>query len=241
MQTIPAQLIITRPIETGAAFAKKVQKACGYDVPNILSPGLAVVPVKARLPKSFDHVIFTSANGVAQARRLGITRSVKAWCVGSRTADAARALGFETIVGGGDVAQLFETLVEARPKGKIVHLAGQHTRGDIAGKLSAAGLDCQEITVYDQQVLPPTPELLSAMSGDKPVVIPLFSARSGLILSQMEWRAPAHVIAISPFVADIALEWGADTLSTAERPDEFAMITATCRVLDQLKDGVSVT
>lgn len=241
MQTMPAQLIVTRPAETGADFARKVQKAYGDAVPVILSPGLTVVPVSARFPASASDVVFTSMHGVMQAHRLAIPLSAQAWCVGNRTAEAARALGFSAYAGGGDVGQLLDAIIDAMPRGRIVHIAGQHTRGDVVGTLIGAGLDCQEVTAYDQQVTKPTSELVSALSGDKPVVIPLFSARSGIMLSQIEWRAPVHIVAMSNHIADVVLDWGADTIRIAQKMDEPAMIAATCQVLDQLKDGAAVT
>lgn len=241
MQTTPPKLIVTRPVETGAAFADKVEAACGYEIWRILSPGLKVIPLDAVLPNSIDHVIFTSAQGVAQAQRLNVPFSAHAWCVGRRTAEAAKALGFAVTVAGGDALQLLMTLQDARPSGTLLHIAGVHTQGDIAGNLQNAGLHCAAIAAYDQQVQEPTLPLLDALSGDQPVVIPLFSARSSLILTGTTWRAPVHVIAISQAVADAVTDWGADTVQTALRPDEISMITVTCRTLDRLKDGMSVT
>ena len=241
MQTMPPQLIVTRPIQTGESFARKVEQACGYKICTVLSPGLEVVPLNTTLPANVQHVIFTSAQGVAQAKRLLVPPAAHAWCVGRRTAEAAQALGFKVTVGGGDAVQLLHTMQDSQPVGPIVHIAGVHTRGDIAGTLRTAGMNCTAVAAYDQRVLAPKKVLVQALSGDQPVVIPLFSIRSGLTLTAIDWRAPVHVVAISQAVADSVTDWGADTVQVAERPDENSMITVTCRTLDRLKDGVSVT
>jgi uroporphyrinogen-III synthase len=240
MQTMPPLLIVTRPHETGQAFARKVVAEYG-DVEVILSPGLRILPLAAEVPADVAHVIFTSANGVAQAIRLGLTPHAHAWCVGRRTADAAKALGFKVTVGGGDALQLIETIKEAAPLGRIVHVAGQHRQGDVAATLRRHGLDCSEVIAYHQLVCAPTPALEKALLGDRPLVIPLFSARSGLTIIGTDHKAPLHIIAISPSVAQMVTDWGVDTVACADSPDEAAMIAQTCIVLDRLNLGSSVS
>lgn len=239
MQTMPPILIVTRPLETGGSFAAKVVEAEPVEV--ILSPGLEIVPLEATLPDVIDHLIFTSANGVAQAKRLGLPLTAHAWCVGHKTEAAAAALGFETTFGGGDALQLIETVKVAAAKGRIVHVTGQHRQGDVAATLRRSGLDCSEIIAYDQVVCLPTPEFLRALKGDRHLVIPLFSARSGLTFSSIERRAPLHVVAISQTVADLVTDWDIDTVASAESPSEAAMVDATCKVLNRLNMGSSVS
>lgn len=239
MQTMPPLLIVTRPLATGQPFAEKVRDQFG-PVETILSPGLKIVPKDAAVPDDIAHLIFTSANGVAQTARLGLPTNAHAWCVGTKTAEAAKAQGFATTMGGGDAFQLIETVKEAAPKGRIIHVAGQNRQGDVAATLRRNGLDCGELVAYDQVISPPTPELQKAMLGDRPLVIPLFSARSGLTLLGVERRAPLHIIAISPNVADAATDWDVETVACADRPDEPAMVQETCKVLDRLNLGSSV-
>ncbi|WP_165611860.1 uroporphyrinogen-III synthase [Cognatiyoonia koreensis] len=238
---MPAKLIITRPSSSGKDFARKVNSQLGYDVPAVLAPGLAIRECDPKIPDGIQHVIFTSVHGVAQARRLRVPTTAHAWCVGEKTRRAADEIGFESTVGGGDAQQLLQTILNAKPVGLIAHIAGRHTRGDIAYVLQCAGLTAVEVTAYDQVVLPAPEELIAALHGNIPLVAPLFSARSGLILTATEWHPPVHVIAISRQVADFVTDWGADTVQIAEMPNEMAMLDATCRTVDWLKDGMSVT
>ena len=239
MQTMPPLLIVTRPYSTGQAFARKILDAFG-PVDVIMSPGLKILPLDVSVPDDISNVIFTSANGVAQANRLHLPITAHAWCVGQKTAAAAKSLGFKTTLGGGDAYQLIETVKEAAPQGKIIHVTGQHRQGDVAATLRRSGLDCVEVIAYDQLVCTPTPDFENALLGDRPLVIPLFSARSGLTFLGMKRRAPLHIVAISLAVAEAVTDWRVDTVACACQPNEAAMVEETCKVLDRLIRGPSV-
>ena len=238
MQTMPPILVVTRPEAAGQAFIKKMRQASSTVFVPLLSPGLRIVPLDASIPSSLDHVVFTSQNGVAQAARLNVPKTAHAWCVGESTASAARQLGFEITQGGGDASQLLNLLLDQRLAGKIAHIRGKHTRGDFAQILQGAGQQCVDVYAYDQIVNPPSSELKSALLGEQPLVVPLFSARSGLTLTYESWRAPVHVVAMSSYVADAATDWGVDTVQIAEAPTEDAMIRQTCTTLFHLSQSL---
>lgn len=239
MQTMPPLLIVTRPLETGKVFADQVCKKFG-PVDAVFSPGLKIVPMAASVAPNVAHLIFTSANGVAQADRLSLPKTAHAWCVGRKTAETAAALGFATTNGGGDAFQLIETVKIAAPRGKIMHVAGQYRQGDVSATLRRSGLDCEELVAYDQQVCAPSLDFRNALLGDRPLVIPLFSARSGLSFLGIERRAPVHIIAISRTVAEMVSDWHVDTVTCAESPDGPAMVDETCKVLDRINLRSSV-
>jgi len=228
-------LIVTRPDPQGAAFAAAVQRAWGGDLHVILSPLLQIlsVPVAHDL-SDLSGVIFTSFNGVAQAERLRLRTDIPAFCVGDRTAEAARDLGFETITSPGDAAQLTALIMSKRPIGHLAHIRGRHARGNIAPTLARAGIPCRDIIAYDQQVLPLTAQAQTALAGQNPVVVPLFSPRTGAIFAQSRpFEAPLHVVAISGAVLPPGLP--AQTTQVAATPDGSAMIAATLACLRALK------
>ena len=70
------------------------------------------------------------------------------------------------------------------------------------------------------------------LQGDGPVIAPVFSPRSGLVLSRelarIGHRAPLHVVAISPAAA-AALP--PHNLTIADHPDAAAMAQAVIRCL----------
>ena len=129
-------LIITRPAPDGARFA-----ADFTGVQVLLSPLQRIDPVDVVC--AAKGVIFTSTNGVAQAERLGMT-SGPAWCVGDRTAQVAKAAGFDAVSAGGDVEDLLKLILTDRPAFSLAHIRGRDARGDLAPRLRAAGIDCTD-------------------------------------------------------------------------------------------------
>ncbi len=88
-------MLLTRPAAQNARFAAQVTARFGPGVRFVDSPLLAPRFLDPTLPAGpFDAVVFTSETGVAGYRRLTAEQALPAWCVGPRTAEAARAAGF---------------------------------------------------------------------------------------------------------------------------------------------------
>lgn len=220
-------LLITRPKNDAVRLARAVTLAMGIPVQVVIAPLMRIVPVAVAGLTDLAHVIFTSANGVAQAD--DVPRSAVAWCVGTRTAAAAKEAGFVVKVGGGDAGQLLELLLDAAPQGKIAHIRGKHARGGIAEGLNAAGIDCIDAVAYDQVAEPLNDVALDVLRGDVPIVAPLFSPRTAaLLMKNVPSGAPLHVVAMSGAVADVV---GPITVTVAEKPEGAAMVAAICHVL----------
>lgn len=228
-------LVITRPAPAGPPFAKAVLARLGQDVPVIHAPAFVIAPRAVDVPP-LDHLILTSANGAAQAARLGIDRQTPVWAVGDKTAEAARANGFQAQSAGGNAEDLIKMIHIAAPVGRLLHLAGEHTRGDVAKRLSDMGYACNYVAAYAQDAQAPSSDLLAALAGTAPLVSPVFSPRSAAHFALPDRQAPLHAIAISATVSDVMIGYHADTVVTATTPDEPAMIDATCAVLVRLLD-----
>ncbi len=228
-------LLISRPFAAAERFGKAVMAALDEDVPIVISPAFEVVPLDVASVPAHSQVIFTSANGVEQAARLGLPHGT-AWCVGDKTAAAARDIGFDAISAGGSADDLVELLKERRPQGALLHVAGVHTRGDIRARLNSAGVNCISLTAYDQRLLQPNTAVIAAARGTNPIVAPVFSPRSAHILGGLDWTPPVHAIAISHQVADCVTDLGCDTVVTAQHPSEGAMIDATTATLRTILD-----
>lgn len=191
-------LLLTRPL---AASEKLVQQlgARGVDLPAVISPTMEVVPVPFDAGVvDTDDLVFTSANAVkAVAGRMDL-RGRRAWVVGPRTGEAARDAGMETVSAEGDANDLVALIGKARP-GRLVHLHGVHTRGDVAARLTAAGVPTVSLVVYDQRPLPLSAEAIALLSGEAPVLVPLYSPRSARLLGQASGQiaAPCTIVAIS--------------------------------------------
>ena len=228
-------LIVTRPAPDGQSFAAAVEKALGEPGYTILSPAFTIAPCAAEPPPDYAALIFTSGNGVAQAVRLG-ARSVPAFCVGDRTADRARAAGFDATSAGGDADALVAHLMNIRPTTPLVHVTGAERRGAVAERLTEAGMPCQTVVAYRQDPMGPTPALDAAAGGTRPVVVPVFSPRSALPILALDWHAPLHVVAMSAAVAEATAGVHPDTMTISEEPTGNGMCDKTLMVLRGLLD-----
>ncbi len=232
---MPPTIILTRPERQALEFSEALQAAHGTSLPILISPLMQIVSVTPPEPIGpVNHVIFTSANAVPEARRLGVDPSAVAWCVGDQTSRVAAASGFPVENAGGNSDDLVETIIAARPQGPIVHLHGTHVTGGVASRLTAAGLACSEAVVYDQVACPANAELRTLLDQTSPAIVPLFSARSArLFADSAPMHAPIVAVAISEAVADVAKEIPNADVILANFPDKTAMIAATLLAVAQ--------
>lgn len=187
-----AALLITRP-EAQARRLVADLAACGFRPRTVVSPVIEIRPRAVTLPLEAELVL-TSQNAVA-ALPPGRWR---AWCVGDRTAEAAREAGIAAVSAGGDAEALLARLVKARP-GPLVHVRGAHATGDLVARLRDAGLAAEEVVAYDQAPRSLTDEAAALLAGEGAVVLPLYSPRSARLVAVHPgpWRAPLHAVAIS--------------------------------------------
>lgn len=166
----------------------------------------------------------------AAAATLTGNRAVPAYCVGEVTARAARDAGWDATCVGLDANELVAALTHSRPAAPLLHLRGVHASGDIAGRLSAAGLPTQAQAIYDQQLLTPTPEALDALTGALPIIAPLFSPRTARHFATLPATAPLHLLALSEAVAEPLRAMEFRELLIAAQPDaaSTAALVETC-------------
>ncbi len=194
-------LLLTRPLPQSERFAAMVGETLP-DLPVVISPILRIVPADTPELRDGEDVILTSANALGVIDPNLLTGRT-AYCVGDRTAEAAKAAGMHAVSADGDADALVRLLQSIPVAEPLVHLRGRHSRGDVAGSLVRAGLDVREIVVYDQQPASLTPEARVLLNKTAPVILPLFSARSAALLSEAacDSRAALAVIAISKVAA----------------------------------------
>ncbi len=221
--TKPA-LLLTRPLDSAMRFSNEVRAMVEIG-PVIVSPVLEIVPTGAIADLGgATGVIFSSANAVKFADD---GRRIPAFCIGPRTTEAANAKGFDAQQVGANSKELIEFLRKSRPSGPLLHLRGEHSHGAIAATLSAEGLNISEAVLYQQQHLPLTEEALTAIKGERPVILPLFSPRSArLFFEQAHVSAPLWVVSISEDVHRIAKSYGAFRQIVANQPVGAAMCAA---------------
>ncbi len=186
-------LVLTRPEAQSRAFADSLDVAARV----IISPILEIrccddVAVLA----PYAGIILTSANAVGCAPPLG---NVQVHCVGEQTAAAAKAAGAEIVTIARDADDLVHRVSGTGP---LLHLRGEHARGDVAERLTQRGIETSEVVVYRQVACPLSSDARQALAGDDPVVLPLFSPRSAqLVGAETHLGSSLQVLAMSAAVA----------------------------------------
>lgn len=194
-------LILTRPAPAAQRFADTLPDLFMDRVRLVISPLMQIIATGAAVDMAgYAGVIFSSSNGVAHGPK-GDGRV--AYCVGDATAQAARAHGWQADVLGQDADDLVATLRQTRPDAPLLHIGGSHQRGDIAERLTAAGLPTQAVAVYDQVLLPLSEQAQAALAGHAVCIVPLFSPRTAtqFVTSAAETQNVVAV-ALSRAVAD---------------------------------------
>lgn len=209
---------------------------CLTGVGVCLSPLIRIFPLEGAVDLAgVEGVILTSAQAVPALATAINRASPMCFCVGETTANAARDAGFAARSAGGDADALVAALSEAMPKGRLLHLRGRHSRGDIAARLTRAGLEVTEQVVYDQALMPLTRDAHALLDGEAPVLAPFFSPRTAAhFAGQMGGRAPIHAIAMSAAVGQELGHLGLASLTIARRPDAQSMVTAVENGMTQL-------
>lgn len=216
-------LLVTRPEPEASAFAREM----GH-VPVVLSPLQRIEAVAVELPREIRGLLLTSPRGAQATGPLPLDRALTAWCTGDRTAEAARQAGFEARSAAGDAEALLDLILSERPAGPLLHLRGEQARGDLAARLTVAGIPCEERVAYRQLAQQLGADARHALSGANPVVAPLFSPRTAALLAEAApFAAPLHVVAMSSAVAGAAAPLAPASLAVADRPDAGSMVTAT--------------
>ncbi|KIC20503.1 uroporphyrinogen-III synthase [Leisingera sp. ANG-Vp] len=230
-----AALLMTRPLAAAESFVAGLPDAECADMQVIYAPLIEIRPANAPvLLRDAEAVIFTSANGVAAASRETAAR-LPAFCVGQRTAKAAAAEGWEASCLGTCADELVAALASQCPEAPLLHLRGAHARGEIAQRLTDAGLICREQVVYDQVLLPLPEEAQAAIAAQNDVIVPLFSPRTARHFANLCGDgANLHLIALSQAVAGPLKGLKCKTLRVSRAPDAQAMGEAVLDAAAQL-------
>lgn len=210
-------LILTRPESASHIFWEGLQPGLRSRLTLLISPLMKIVPTGAAVDLAgIEGVIFTSSNGVACAPP---ARQIPAFCIGTKTTDAARTAGWPARMMGQNADQLVANLLVEHAATPLLHLGGNHLRGDIAARLTQAGLPTRTARVYDQILQPMSTEAQAAICDDQRTIVPLFSPRTAehFIGHCRNFKAVTY-IALSDAVATPVRQAGAKTVVVANEP-----------------------
>jgi uroporphyrinogen-III synthase len=225
--------LLTRPAAASERFARDL---VGHVVISPLMQTEFLRPEVPALP--FAAVVFSSETGVEAARKLETDLPRRAYCVGRRTAAAARAIGCEAVSAEGDVTALAEMILARESRGAILIVRPEIVAGDLEARLRGAGLQAVSIVAYRQQALTLSQEAERLLTSERPVFLPLFSPRSAKLFCgefrRIAGTAPLFIAAISPAVI-AELDIPAQDVTVAVRPDAKAMHEALAKMTGQVQ------
>jgi uroporphyrinogen-III synthase len=235
------RLLVTRPADEAERTAA-VLRARGHDV--VLAPLLRIETIE---DADFGHgpwaaVLLTSVNAVralASHRRNELI-SLPLFAVGPRTAEAARAAGFSTIISAeGNAADLARVTAGwlGGGRGPLLYLAGSDRAHDLAGDLAERNIRVETVVVYRALAATRLPTLTrQALQTRSLDGILHYSRRSSAIfldcavadgLSQ-QVRALTHYC-LSPRAAEPLSAVGAWDIRIASHPEENALVELIAR------------
>ena len=227
-------LLVTRPEPDGERTAAKLR---ARDCEVMLAPLLRIENVDANLDGAWHAVAVTSVNAlraIADNPALNTLLASPAFAVGSRTADAALAQGFESVISAdGDVRDLARVMKTHLAAGaRVLYLAGADRSGDLAGDLAAAGVEVATRVVYRVVALANFPsDVGDALAAGWLDGVLHFSRRSAVTYVDCAAAAkitepalaPVHYC-LSPQVAQPLAAAGARAVRVATFPNEAALI-----------------
>lgn len=231
-------LLLTRPDRASRGLLKALSDAGIRAKTSIISPLIEIV-YAGRLPKmqAYRGLIFTSAHGVEAYRRAGGPHRSVCFAVGTATAQAARQAGFHPVTGDGDAERLIAEILALQTEGPLLHLRGRHGRGDVARRLTLGGIETDEIVLYDQVAKDMSTEAQTALSGNQPVVAPLFSPRTAeLFAASGPMTCPLYLAAMSDAVADPLRKLDTKALMVSDEPSVPAMRRAVAELLSRAQE-----
>lgn len=197
-QSRPPRLILTRPRAQAERFAAGLQ----LEIEVVFAPLIEIAWGDCGSLEGVSGFILTSENGALALRDQSVAGRI-AYCVGPRTRDVAAGLGLDARDMGGTADRLVEALLAERPDGGLLHLRGAHARGEIAERLRAAGLACEDRVVYDQSAQAFPGELAAELAGGAPDFVTLFSPRTAQLFAQACPSAPnVELLCLSDAVAE---------------------------------------
>jgi uroporphyrinogen-III synthase len=223
-------VILTRPAAQSARFAAQLHARLGEGFDILCSPLMEPEFPATRLPDGpFEALILTSGTALEALPHLTGFLPPRAFCVGRRTADAARAHGFDAVSADGDAEALLALLLDQRPQGGLLHLHGEEPRGDLVVRLRAAGLRAEGLCVYRQRPRSLAAAVIARLEQPGYVLFPVFSPQSAQSLAEALRVLPRpaammQFTAISRATAEPLLRFCLGPVSVAAQPDAGAML-----------------
>lgn len=196
-----SHILITRPNPDGQILAAELeeflfpQKMSGKLHKNVVvsEPMLTIHPLvkKLKLKPEITDLIVTSSRVFSLIENIQDYIDKPIWCVGDVTAEAAKSVGFKTIICAQRSAQdLLSKIVEARKDNKashhFVHIGGDTLHLDLAEALTKEGFQADRVIAY--RILPAkefSQQLITLIKDKKITLASFFSKRTAEVFVEL--------------------------------------------------------
>ena len=230
-------ILITR-VEPAATQTAKVLKDLGYQ--PIVLPLFEVVDTGNAVPVSkFDGYVFTSTNAIRMLKSRNWecpSIGAAAFCVGHKTAEAAKSVGFTEIISADGNAEELANLVLDAAIGrtlKLAYPAGVKRSFDFGAAVAGSSVDIEIVEIYEIQPVFPSDEALErALESCGAGIVFLYSHNTAKHVCNVLFERAGQnlnqrlsVIAISTKTAEAVLKYPWQGVYVADEPTEQSMVT----------------
>lgn len=197
-------ILLTRPLEDSLLLAKiyEEQGRSSFIEPMIFLEALTPPSIDVT---SYDGIVLTSKHALPALTALSENQDKEdfppLYCVGEKTADAAREAGFIRILDGGGSSASMKEAIKASftpSVGNLLYLRGEIVKGRWCEKLRLQGFKIDEHIVYKAHAaIGLSPALIQLLKEKKITEIPFYSERSKEIFLSLAREAGIKITWIS--------------------------------------------
>ena len=218
------KILITRSFDQSRRFSDRLVKKFDNKLDISISPIIKIKPLYLNVElNSFDGIIFTSENAIKVCKKIDISSDKKIFCVGRQTKKMAEKNGLKVSNTGKDTASLIKLLLTIKIKTRLLYLCGKNISVDLSKAFSSSDtVSVCTKAIYDQTPLKLTLNAINILSQKKPVLVPIFSERSGHILSRQftkKMTSPRIALCFSKQIANSLVNYEYDKVLISPYPD----------------------
>ena len=218
------KILITRSFDQSRRFSERLVKKFDNKLDISISPIIKIKPLYLNVElNSFDGIIFTSENAIKVCKKIDISSDKKIFCVGRQTKKMAEKNGLKVSNTGKDTASLIKLLLTIKIKTRLLYLCGKNISVDLSKAFSSSDtVSVCTKAIYDQTPLKLTLNAINILSQKKPVLVPIFSERSGHILSRQftkKMTSPRIALCFSKQIANSLVNYKYDKVLISPYPD----------------------
>jgi uroporphyrinogen-III synthase len=240
------RMLVTRPEPDASETAGKLS-ALGIE--PMLEPLLRYEILATSIPEpaGFAAILMTSTNALRALHDRGaiaVYRHLRAYVVGDRTAEAAKALGFADVVSArGNIDDLVALVAAAGLNGPVFYPASRERAGNLGKALARHGIMVITSEIYGMaQPLALSPEVRAALDAGQLDAALFFSRRTAEAFVELSTgiaaRSSLSMLCISEAVAAPLLKSHFGRVNLADYPSEEAMLSLALSFVRGQKQGM---